>query len=195
MTAQRPANTHYTLSTMQNNAPPDDEQDDIALFRQQMQDVTPLKPGNRIAPPPRRKTPRLRREHRDVHDTGGLAIREQLDPPPEILSFQRPGVQHRVMKQLRQGKLPIDERIDLHGLTAEQARAYLLDFLDECRLQGHRVVLMVHGKGQRSKNNIPVIKALLNHWLRECQQVLAFHSATARDGGSGAVYVLLKKEA
>jgi DNA-nicking Smr family endonuclease len=55
------------------------------------------------------------------------------------------------------------------------------------------VALIVHGKGYRSRNRLPVIKTLLDRWLRECSQVLAFHSAQPKHGGSGAVYVLLKK--
>ncbi len=168
--------------------------DDAELFRQQMQDVAPLTPDNRV----RLKTPaRHVRKQPAVEPAGDenrftdTVIEQNV---PEILAFSRSGVQQNTLKKLRQGKLPIDDRIDLHGMTAEQARSYLLQFLAECRQSQARVVVIVHGKGYRSRNNIPVIKALLNRWLRESPEVLAFHSAKPGDGGSGALYVLLAKE-
>ncbi len=186
---------------MQNDAPPDDkhgtEDDDIALFRQQMQGVTPLKPDGRIRTTPKARKPARPRhnDERPVDDGHGFALSDIDSPAPEILNFHRPGPQSSTLKKLRQGKLPIDDHIDLHGLDSEQARRQLIDFLEHCRQQQRRMVLIIHGKGYRSKSGIPVIKARLNQWLRECEQVLAFHSATPRDGGSGALYVLLRGSA
>jgi DNA-nicking Smr family endonuclease len=111
---------------------------------------------------------------------------------PDTLSYNSSGIQNRVMKQLRAGKYPVEHLLDLHGFTVDQARNALIAFLEECRQAQLKSVLIVHGKGFRSKNK-PVIKSMVNRWLRATDQVLAFHSALPRDGGSGAVYVLLRK--
>ncbi len=179
---------------MQIDDPADEEApDDFELFRRQMRGVDPLKPDNRI--PAHKPEPALRPRQHDDHSAGSqpFAQSDFTEAAPDILSFCRSGVQPATFKKLRQGKLAIEAQIDLHGLTAAQAGAYLDEFLQECHNNQTRVALMVHGKGYRSKDGQPVIKTQLNRWLRECPQVLAFHSAQPRDGGSGAVYVLLKK--
>ena len=116
---------------------------------------------------------------------------EMVEDCPDILSFSRSGLQHKVMKRLRQGKNPIEHTLDLHGLTVEQARVELLAFLGECEAENVRHAIIIHGKGFRSRDK-PVIKPMVNRWLRTVDNVLAFHSALPADGGSGAVYVLLK---
>jgi DNA-nicking Smr family endonuclease len=97
-----------------------------------------------------------------------------------------------VLKKLRQGKNPVEQTLDLHGLTVSRARAELIAFLGECEATGVRHAIIVHGKGFRSKDKA-VIKPMVNRWLRATDNVLAFHSALPKDGGSGAVYVLLRK--
>lgn len=111
---------------------------------------------------------------------------------PDILSFSRSGLQHNVLKKLRQGKFPIEHMLDLHGLTVAQASRELLEFLGECEAVGIRHAIIIHGKGFRSKDK-PVIKPMINRWLKSVDMVLAFHSAQAKDGGSGAIYVLFKR--
>ena len=100
--------------------------------------------------------------------------------------------QRQVLEKLRQGKFPIEHELDLHGLTVEHARQELQSFIGECEAIGIRHAIIIHGKGFRSKDK-PVIKPMVNRWLREVDNVLAFHSAQPRDGGSGAVYVLFRK--
>jgi len=81
----------------------------------------------------------------------------------------------------------------LHGLNIRQARAYLAEFLVTVYpLQGE-CVRIIHGKGNRSNHRGPVLKTKVNHWLRQHDRVQAFHSARPVDGGTGAVYVLLKR--
>jgi len=168
--------------------------DEDSLFMAEMSGVKPLKPDNKIK---HKKTPNKPLQQPAIDDAG-LAIdnvfstAEVTEDCPDILSFSRSGLQHKVLKKLRQGKQPVEQVLDLHGLTVELARAELLEFLNECKALGLRHVIIVHGKGYRSKNKA-VIKPMLNRWLREVDDVLAFHSAQPRDGGSGAVYVLLKK--
>jgi DNA-nicking Smr family endonuclease len=171
-----------------------DNGEDEDLFRQAMRNVTPLKPDNRVRhrPEPRKPPPRqpdTAAAEMQHHFTGAM-----LDETcPELLQFERPGgAQKSVLKKLRNGKLPIDSTLDLHGLTVEEARLQLIDFMEECRQFGYRHVIIVHGKGFRSQEK-PVIKPMVNRWLQQSDEVLAFYSARPKHGGTGAVYVLLRK--
>ena len=91
------------------------------------------------------------------------------------------------------GKVHIDAELDLHGLTAVRAEPILAMFLAECQQQQIRSVRIIHGKGWGSRDNRPVLKSKVNYWLRQSDAVLAFCSATIEDGGTGALYVLLKR--
>jgi len=108
------------------------------------------------------------------------------------LFFARPGLQHRQLLKLRKGQLKIGAELDLHGLNRHTARQQLICFLADCRSGGVRCIRIIHGKGWGSKHNIPVLKNRVNAWLQQFDDVLAFCSAPAHDGGTGAVYVLLK---
>lgn len=110
----------------------------------------------------------------------------------DSLSFLNTGLQHKVLKKLRQGYFGIDAEIDLHGLNSEEAKRQLLNFLHSCVEDGCRCVHIVHGKGHRSPNNHPVLKNNINLWLRQHKDVQAFCSAAPKDGGAGAVWVLLQ---
>lgn len=168
--------------------------DDESLFLAEMGDVTPIKPDNKIKHSKKPKKP-LSRSDEEAHNfaiDGAFSDAEIMEECPDILSFSRSGLQHNVLKKLRQGKYPVEHVLDLHGLTVVQARKELATFLAECEAAGIRHAIIIHGKGFRSKDK-PVIKPMLNRWLRQLDNVLAFHSAQAKDGGSGAVYVLLKK--
>lgn len=170
--------------------------DDESLFMAEMAGVTPLKPDNRVNREKKPlKSPRPRGQDQYGHAIEDVfSMAEPVDECPEVLSFSRSGLQHNVLKKLRAGKHPVEHVVDLHGLTVDEARAELLEFLGECEAAGVRHALVIHGKGYRSKDK-PVIKPMVNRWLRAVDKVLAFHSAQPKDGGSGAVYVLLKKSA
>jgi DNA-nicking Smr family endonuclease len=116
---------------------------------------------------------------------------KQLDPF-DILSFSRPGVQHGVFKNLRQGKYEIHSSLDLHGLTVEQSRQALWGFIKDCNKQGVRCGLITHGKGH-GRAEPAKLKSCVNHWLPQIDSVLAFHSAQKQHGGLGATYILFKK--
>lgn len=107
------------------------------------------------------------------------------------LVFNRSGLQDKLLKKLAHGQLPLEARLDLHRLTVATALAQAEFFLQHCQQQGLRVVLIIHGKGKKSAK--PILKNAVNIWLRTQDNVLAFHSAQPKDGGAGAVYVLLKK--
>ena len=120
------------------------------------------------------------------------SIIEQVDPLA-YLEFVRPGVQHGVYKNLRLGKYEIQSRLDLHRHTVEQARNALWHFVDDCHKHGVRCALVTHGKGE-GREQPARLKSCVNHWLRQFDQVLAFHSAQKTHGGVGATYILVKRD-
>lgn len=110
----------------------------------------------------------------------------------DILSYAQEGLQNKTFKKLKRGQYRIDAEIDLHGMTRIDAQEQLNIFIAEARHHGCRCVRIIHGKGYGSSNNGPVIKPLVNTWLRRRKEILAFCSARPADGGTGAVYALLK---
>jgi DNA-nicking Smr family endonuclease len=107
---------------------------------------------------------------------------------------RRAGVPPDVLRKLRRGLLPIDARIDLHGLRAEEARDALQHFLSDKRARGERCVLVVHGKGEHSPARLGILRGEMSAWLSQgaaSVHVAAFSTAQPKDGGEGAAYVLL----
>jgi len=112
--------------------------------------------------------------------------------PDEVLSFKLNGIQPAVFKKLRQGKYEIDYHLDLHRKTVSEAREEVFKLLRSATHYKFRTLLITHGKGAMS--NPPArLKSYINHWLRQVDIVLGFHSANDRHGGAGSVYVHLKK--
>ncbi len=111
----------------------------------------------------------------------------------EELIFVRAGLQQRVLRRLRRGQYAIGAELDLHEMNTAAAQASILDFLERSRERGLSCVKIIHGKGLRSKREGPVLKRLTDGLLRRRKEVLAFASAPPNDGGTGAVYVLLKR--
>jgi DNA-nicking Smr family endonuclease len=109
----------------------------------------------------------------------------------EELQFLRPGLPRLTLRQLRRGRWVIQDEIDLHGLTTAEARPLVAHFLNHCRRAGLRCVRVIHGKGLRSRNREPVLKAKVARWLMQREEVLAFCQARPTEGGAGAVVVLL----
>lgn len=143
-------------------------------------------------PKPPTKRPRQRRE--EVVETFPFSDYETLPllGSEDFVQFARPGLQHKILRNLRLGQYNVEAVLDLHGMTVEQAREALGQFLSRCQPKGIRHVLMIHGKGRA--NSKPILKNKLNHWLRQTEQVLAFCSATQKDGKTGAMYVLLGRK-
>ncbi len=124
--------------------------------------------------------------------SGEAASLEEAAAGSAALSFHRAGVRIQVIRRLRRGLYPIEDELDLHGLTQSLARDRLADFIARSRDSGRRCVRIIHGKGSRSGARGPVLKTAVNLWLRRHMDVVAFISARAIDGGTGAVYVLLR---
>lgn len=106
------------------------------------------------------------------------------------------GFSQKLMQQLKKGKFPVQDYVDLHGLTKQAAEARVRDFLIQSYRLGLRCVLIVHGRGLNSEDHIPILKERLPVWLNRSpinKIVLAFSTARPYDGGAGAVYALLKR--
>ena len=130
--------------------------------------------------------------HGDSRLSGSAAPDIGIVGLEDSLSFIAQGLQNNVLKKLRRGYFGTDAEIDLHGLTSNAAKKQLLHFLHDCVEAGCRCVHIVHGKGYRSADNHPILKNNLNLWLRQHKYVQAFCSAPPKDGGTGAVFVLLQ---
>ncbi len=170
---------------------------DVQMFRNAVRGVKPIEA---IMPPRglvKRKPPARRRPAA----AGGFIERTMLTideaekdavTADQTLTFQRAQVRIQEIRRLRRGLYPIENNIDLHGLTQSHARLLLGEFISQSQTAGLRCVRIVHGKGYRSGPRGPVLKILVNTWLRHHQEIMAFTSARAIDGGTGAVYVLLR---
>jgi DNA-nicking Smr family endonuclease len=177
---------------------------DAQAFRAAVRDVTPLAhtpSAAGLAKPKARERLRKAAGAEDLDEAmpliGELAphatgAAEATVTGDEALSFQRAGVRIQTLRRLRRGLYPIEGELDLHGLSQTAARRQLADFIAQSRDAGRRCVRIVHGKGYRSGARGPVLKSAVNLWLRRHLDVMAFVSARGIDGGSGAVYVLLR---
>lgn len=172
------------------NKQPDDS--DARLFRESVEDAKPLEldqpePYRRRPPPFPIEQPRALRDAEDRAKLSESEVETQ-----DFLLYARPGVQRRLLADLQRGAIEVALELDLHGLTSAYAREVFDEFLAECSRRRVRCALIIHGKGRRSELRQPVLKCKVNYWLRLRDEVLAFCSATSRDGGTGAVYVLLR---
>ncbi|WP_454780243.1 Smr/MutS family protein [Legionella sp. WA2022007384] len=108
-----------------------------------------------------------------------------------ILSYATPSVSSKRFNELKTGQIAWEAKLDLSDLSSEGARNALLQFIQKQIKQHKHCLLITHGTVS-SRNTPPVLKNLINHWLPQIKEVTAFHSALPKDGGIGAVYVLLR---
>lgn len=171
------------------------ENNEVDFFKEAMSDVTPLtndKAFHHVIKPKSKPLKIDNTEEFFINDPLSDELEIKEVDSSEILSFCRTGIQKSVFRKLRGGSYQISDELDLHGLTLKQAKKILVYYLQEAVQFEGCCVRIIHGKGHRSGSNKPVLKTHVNHWLSEHERVLAFHSTKPRDGGSGAVYVLLK---
>ena len=164
-------------------------QDDHELFRQALGDVTPLKADDRRLPEPPPRRYRNDTPHSD-HISDTLSDHGAADVAPT--DYLGNGIGRLTLRDLRRGRWPIEDALDLHGLSSDEARRLLMRFLHEAQARDLRCVNVIHGKGWHSTQGEGLLKRLTRHWLMQHPQVLAFCEAPPQAGGSGAVWVLLK---
>ncbi|MFT4255723.1 MAG: Smr/MutS family protein [Pseudoxanthomonas sp.] len=175
--------------------------DDAALFRDAIGPVRPLAaaPAPPRKPPPK---PRARMAERDEIDARselrsstllngmsqrGLDMLQAGDP----LGYKRDALPSHTFNRLKRGQFSVQDELDLHGATALQAETLLRQFMKEAHDHDLGCVRIIHGKGLQA-DGAPVLKNLIDRLLRQRNDVLAFHSAPANQGGTGAVLVLLR---
>lgn len=173
---------------------------DTDLFKTAMAGVKPLK--NKPAPTPKQP----QKSAKDPNAIYKRAMATGTDTPTDtplsdmqallnpvggeaFLSYKIPTLPNKSFELLKQGKLRWYDAVDLHGASLEEARQAVLTLIHHATRQGDTVVKITHGKGETA-----LLKTCVNGWLRQLPSVLAFVSAPAKDGGTGAVLVLLKKD-
>jgi DNA-nicking Smr family endonuclease len=170
--------------------------EDAALFRSAMKDVAAIRGRTEPSPPPAPAVP----------DTPPVPSRKAAGPgepgrprPAAPLPALSPGVSadvdSRTLDRLRRGRLRPDARVDLHGMTQAEAHRTLLAFIGRARASGARCVVVITGKGRLSEGG-GVLRNQVPHWLNGPAirpRILAFAPAQPRDGGAGALYVLLRR--
>jgi DNA-nicking Smr family endonuclease len=172
------------------------------IFARAMEGVVPLRNGARIdlPAPAAAGRPPISDEDEALAALSDLvkgATRFDVSDTREYIEGTIVGLDPRVVRRLRRGDFSWQAYVDLHGLTAEPARAAVEAFLTASVRAGHRCVLIVHGRGHNSKDHTPVLKERLQSWLARgslARIVLAFTSARPCDGGAGALYVLLRRD-
>jgi DNA-nicking Smr family endonuclease len=176
--------------------------DEARIWRAVTRDVAPL-PGRMMeiadepeptpppppspAAPPRRPAPAARPQTAPVPET-----RREL--PPLTPGENPAGLDRRSAERMKKGEMVIDGRLDLHGLTQDLAHAELLAFIGRAWEAGRRCVLVITGKGGRPGPGI--LKAQVPRWLNQSplrERVLGFSHARPKDGGDGALYVLIRR--
>ncbi|GAB4192799.1 MAG: Smr/MutS family protein [Thalassobaculales bacterium] len=182
-------------------------EDDKAVWRAFLRGVTPLRPADRPVepgapaetlaalldgeptPPPRPQA------------TAAAPPRLPQAVPPTRPGAGVPGLDRRSQERLRRGQYPIEGRLDLHGRTQASAHQSLIAFVHAAQARGARCVLVITGKGGDANGHSQsagrgVLRGLVPRWLREAElrgAVLAFSPAQPKDGGDGALYLLLRR--
>ncbi|MCH2169401.1 Smr/MutS family protein [Myxococcota bacterium] len=127
----------------------------------------------------------------------------EANPPPrfdveewgEHIEGVARGIDRRILARIKRGELPAEVRIDLHGLDVESAHPYVIREIDAAHQLGKRCVALIHGRGLHSGGDA-VLKRAVVDWVQEAplaRRVMVFVSAPPSDGGTGALYVYLRK--
>ena len=177
-------------------------------FAQMMSDVVPMEDAKRI--PPKSVSNKRAQDARAIATEDSLALEEFLslaspqDQPSLVLrelengswEGRASGVNRQLASQLRRGEIPPRRELDLHGLQKPEAHRRLKSFVLECRRDAEQCVMVITGKGHRSAGGYAILKEAVPQWLAKppfATHLLAFCPARPQDGGSGALYLLLRK--
>lgn len=174
-----------------------DNNDDLDLFKNEMAGVKPLADSNRAdcnISKPEIKITRKEIDEEKIAESffDNISESEMMDAG-ESLYYCRPGLQKKVMRNLKKGQYYIDDEIDLHGMTIDVAKRELSGFIRTTIGDKVKCVLVIHGKGYHSQERAAALKSMANVWLRRNNNILGFCSARIEDGGTGAIYALIRK--
>jgi DNA-nicking Smr family endonuclease len=173
---------------------------DVEFFREAMQDVSPLPDDRRITKTAKSRKPDLRGKSNDNETL--RALKELVEHGTGYVvadtSEYVEGIGYEgniaFAGKLHRGDYSIQDHIDLHGMTVEEAREEVEHFLEEAVVSGKRAVSIIHGRGLSSSAG-PVLKTRVIEWIssgRWRKWVIAYASAPACDGAAGATYILLR---
>ncbi|PSV16586.1 DNA endonuclease SmrA [Photobacterium leiognathi subsp. mandapamensis] len=174
------------------------DNNEFDLFKEMMADVAPIKQdtvtiSQKHTVSESQLARRIAAQSLAESDSEYLSLdNATMVKPDDMIEFKRDGVQEAVFRKMRQGKYDIQGRLDLHKKSLQQARDEILSFLKQSQRLDIRTVIIVHGKGERS-NPPALMKSYVTTWLEQISDVLCFHSAQRQHGGTGALYVMLKK--
>ena len=165
-----------------------------------MQDVRPLRKRGFERPRPPAAESAAGAKAKSVSKPGSRPAARPIPPTsapplphPELEHGKSAGLDRRSADRLRRGRLPIDGRLDLHGMTQAAAGERLAEFIAGAQSAGKRCVLVITGKGLAGGG---ILREQVPRWLNQPPnrgRVLAFDYAQAQHGGMGALYVLLKR--
>ncbi len=172
--------------------------DDIALFRSEIGAVRPII-SKAQAPADQGANSKLMPDAAMRRLDDAMVIDQLLAPPTDLamldgseqLAYLAPGYAPKLLRKLRAGDYRVSDEFDLHHMIQADAKKALHHFLQTARAQGQRCLRVIHGKGLRSGDDGPVLKAMVDSELRRRKDVIAFVSAKPQQGGTGAVMVLL----
>ncbi len=178
--------------------------DDRELWNAVTSEVTPLRGRKARANVSAKSLPPDSARKQGVKDTPPTPLPDTAIDPSSALKPPKPsfpplspntatGIEKRTVARLRRGQMPIDARLDLHGYTQREAHRVLDEFLEDARDTERRTVLVITGKGEGGQG---VLREAVPRWLNEATLrplVLAFSHAQPKDGGTGALYILLRR--
>ncbi len=199
MTKRRPPQLRSDPPWMRLGPAPDEAEagdEGEKLWREFSEKVTPLRGKKNAAAPQPKPSPRPT-QGRKPAGTARPPAAMKAGPAPPRAHGTSPDVDARTLTKLRRGLVPIEASLDLHGLSEAKAHDTLLRYLPAQQAKGIRCIRVVTGKGLKSDWSVGVLRAAVPRWLNEAPLaplVLAFSYATPDDGGTGALYVLLRRK-
>lgn len=181
---------------MAKKRPPPLTEADRVLFREAVADAVPLQHDrHHEEPEPLPAIPRQRQldESHALHESlhGPALLDLHLEGGDEA-AWLRPGLASSVLRDLRRGRWVVQDHLDLHGCTRDEARQQVTEFIAHALTHGLRCVRIVHGKGLGSPGREPILKRLVQGWLAQNRDILAFCQSRAAEGGAGAAIALLR---
>ncbi|VAW45655.1 Uncharacterized protein conserved in bacteria [hydrothermal vent metagenome] len=181
-------------------------EEDKSLFLSEMNDVSPLKTQNKTdkyqqevlkkqAQATVKSVKKRQRTHAESEEVASNVILSHVAPvhSHESIMYHQKGIRLQDFSKLKKGAFTNQAQLDLHGYTSEEAHSAITQFIAHAYQEKLRYVRIVHGKGYNAEAQFPILKNLVNQTLRTLTTILAFCSAPEKDGGAGAVNILIKK--
>jgi len=163
--------------------------EDAGLWQRITAQVKPLKSTDRLFKPETSFSNIAKRQDRLPKKTAKVETSKQIKPV-DLRHGETGGIDRGTQRRFFRGEIPIESRLDLHGMTAARAQNQLAQFIESSAYRGCRCVLVITGKG------LGVLHGHVPNWLKTqplSSHILALAEARPKDGGSGALYVLLRR--